>query len=39
VQERGVKFAQHEFINYAEQRNWAIDTLPLKYNWELHLDG
>jgi glycosyltransferase involved in cell wall biosynthesis len=39
VQERSAKFAQHEFVNYAEQRNWAIDTLPLKYNWELHLDA
>lgn len=30
---------QHEFTNYATQRNWAIDNLPLRYEWELHLDA
>ena len=30
---------QHAFQNYAAQRNWAIETLPLKYAWELHLDA
>jgi glycosyltransferase involved in cell wall biosynthesis len=30
---------QHEFENYGVQRNWAIDHLPLKYDWELHLDA
>ena len=39
VQNRGINFVQHEFVNYAVQRNWAIDTLPLKYSWELHLDA
>ena len=32
-------FVQHEFKNYGTQRNWAIDNLTLKYEWELHLDS
>lgn len=35
----GAQVVQHEFANYSAQRNWAIDTLPLKYEWELHLDA
>jgi glycosyltransferase involved in cell wall biosynthesis len=35
----GAKFVQRAFKNYAEQRNWAIDNLPFKYDWELHLDA
>jgi glycosyltransferase involved in cell wall biosynthesis len=34
-----VHWVQHPFENYAAQRNWAIDTLALKYEWELHLDA
>jgi len=34
-----VNVVQHEFENYGEQRNWAIDNLPIKYPWELHLDS
>lgn len=34
-----VKIVQHEFENYAVQRNWAMKNLPLKYSWELHLDA
>jgi len=30
---------QHQFTNYSEQRNWAIDNLPLRYKWEFHLDA
>jgi len=30
---------QHEFENYGSQRNWAIDNLSLKYDWQLHLDA
>jgi glycosyltransferase involved in cell wall biosynthesis len=29
----------HHFLNYGDQRNWAIDTLPIKYGWQLHLDA
>jgi len=35
----GVNIVQHPFENYGAQRNWAIDTLPVKYPWQLHLDS
>lgn len=35
----GVYLIQHEFINYGVQRNWAIDNLPIKNPWEMHLDS
>lgn len=35
----GAQIVQHPFENYGAQRNWAIDTLPLKYEWQLHLDA
>jgi glycosyltransferase involved in cell wall biosynthesis len=39
VQNFKAHLVQHEFENYGAQRNWAIDNLPLKYDWELHLDA
>jgi len=39
VRERGARIVQHEFENYGAQRNWAIDTLPLRHDWQLHLDA
>ena len=30
---------QHAFEHYGAQRNWAIDNLPLKNSWQLHLDA
>ncbi len=35
----GAHVVQHPFENYGRQRNWAIDNLPLKYGWQLHLDA
>jgi glycosyltransferase involved in cell wall biosynthesis len=35
----GVQIVQHPFENYGAQRNWAIETLPLKHDWQLHLDA
>lgn len=35
----GAKVENHPFENYGAQRNWAIDNLPLKYPWQLHLDA
>lgn len=35
----GAKVIEHEFTNYGAQRNWAIEQLPMKYRWELHLDA
>ena len=39
AQRCGVSVVQHEFENYGMQRNWSIDTLSLKYDWQLHLDA
>ena len=30
---------QRPFVNYGEQRNWAIENSPSKYDWQLHLDA
>ncbi len=38
-EEFGCKVVQRAFKNYADQRNWAIASLPLKYDWQLHLDS
>jgi glycosyltransferase involved in cell wall biosynthesis len=35
----GAKVVMHAFENYSSQRNWAIDTLPLRHPWQLHLDA
>ena len=35
----GARVVEHEFVHYGAQRNWAIDNLPLKHAWELHLDA
>ena len=35
----GAAVVQHAFERYDLQRNWAIETLPLKHGWELHLDA
>jgi glycosyltransferase involved in cell wall biosynthesis len=35
----GAKVTSHPFESYGEQRNWAIDNLAIKYNWQLHLDA
>jgi glycosyltransferase involved in cell wall biosynthesis len=39
VQASGARLTQHPFESYGAQRNWAIDTLPLKHDWQLHLDA
>jgi glycosyltransferase involved in cell wall biosynthesis len=35
----GARVQQRRFKNYSDQRNWAMDNLVLKYEWELHLDA
>jgi glycosyltransferase involved in cell wall biosynthesis len=30
---------QHPFESYSAQRNWSIDSLRFKYDWQLHLDA
>jgi glycosyltransferase involved in cell wall biosynthesis len=39
AEQAGARVVQHPFANYGAQRNWAIDTLPAKYPWQLHLDA
>jgi len=35
----GAKFIQHEFINQAQQFNWALENLDIKSEWILRLDA
>jgi glycosyltransferase involved in cell wall biosynthesis len=35
----GAQLHEHGFESYGAQRNWAIDSLPLRHDWELHLDA
>lgn len=35
----GAEIHTRAFKNYADQRNWAIDSLPTKSEWQLHLDA
>lgn len=37
--DRGVRVAQREFDGFGGQRNWALESLPLKYDWVLILDA
>jgi glycosyltransferase involved in cell wall biosynthesis len=37
--ERGVKFVQHTFEGFGSQRQWALKTLPIAYDWVLILDA
>jgi glycosyltransferase involved in cell wall biosynthesis len=39
VSQYGAHLSSRPFLNYAAQRNWAIRNLPLKGDWELHLDA
>jgi len=35
----GAKVVQHEFVNYATQFQWALDTLPIETPWVMRLDA
>ena len=35
----GVNVVQRPFENYSAQRNWAIEHLQTKHEWQLHLDA
>jgi glycosyltransferase involved in cell wall biosynthesis len=37
--EWGAKTHFNPFKSFGEQRNWAIDNIPLKYDWVFHLDA
>lgn len=33
------EIAQRPFVNYGDQRNWAIDQVNARFAWQLHLDA
>jgi glycosyltransferase involved in cell wall biosynthesis len=35
----GAEVVEHPFEHYGAQRNWAIDNLPVRGTWQLHLDA
>lgn len=35
----GADIVEHGFQNYSQQRNWALDNLPLRCEWVLQLDA
>jgi glycosyltransferase involved in cell wall biosynthesis len=35
----GAKVVQHEFVDWASQRNWALENLPLRTEWVFFLDA
>jgi glycosyltransferase involved in cell wall biosynthesis len=35
----GARIAAHPFESYGRQRNWAIENLELRHDWQLHLDS
>jgi len=39
VKSAGAQLHFHEFQHYGKQRNFAIQTLPMRHQWELHLDA
>jgi len=36
---RGVPIYSHAFEGFGRQRNWAIDNIPTRYEWQFHLDA
>jgi glycosyltransferase involved in cell wall biosynthesis len=39
AREMGCDVVQRKFINYSDQRNWAIKQMEQRYSWQLHLDA
>lgn len=39
AQEYGATVVQHDFIGYAQQKNWALDNLPFESPWILIIDA
>ncbi len=39
LDEMGVCYTEHEFITYAQKRNWAQKNNPFKTKWVMHLDA
>lgn len=39
LEQLGCEVHSRRFVHYADQRNWAIQTLGNQYPWQLHLDA
>ena len=39
AQQHGAQVVSHPFEGYSDQRNWALDNLPLSHDWVLTLDA
>ena len=39
LKQYSVEIIQHPFSNYSQQRNWAIQNLPIKNDWLLNIDA
>lgn len=39
AQDLGAKVHVNPFTSFGQQRNWAIDHIPCKYDWQFHLDA
>ena len=39
AEKMGAEVIQHEFDNYSQQRNWALDNLPVETEWVFNLDA
>lgn len=39
AREMGCEVVQRKFVNYSDQRNWAIKKMEERYSWQLHLDA
>jgi glycosyltransferase involved in cell wall biosynthesis len=35
----GCEIVQRPFLNYSDQRNWAIEQVSSRFEWQLHLDA
>jgi len=39
VQERGIPLYHHAFSGFGDQRNWAIDNIPTRHDWQFQIDA
>ena len=39
VESRGVTVHHNAFLGFGQQRNFAIDRIPSKFDWQFHLDA
>lgn len=39
LEQNGVRYASHEYITYADKRNWSQENNPYQTEWVMHLDA